>query len=310
MYRPFILPALLVLATTTAAPPAMSETRTGAASVPAVKSEKLKPTSLAAPEQLTSPAATGLAAGAPLVLAAPPRDSTEEGHRIFDPVARYLSTVLGRPVIYKHPTTWGGYQADMQAGAYDIVFDGPHFNSWRVASRGHNVLVKIPGEFVYTAFVRKDNIGFTQLKQLAGRRVCAHAPPNLGTLIMYNEFDNPARQPVLIIEDGYKQIYTALLEGRCDAAMLPLGHLEKFDKEQNKARIIFRTAALPQQAFSAGPRLTAAEQGKIAEALLARDATALAEFRKVYGFQGNFVRATNAEYADLAKYLRDMWGYN
>ncbi len=191
MCRRLILPPLLVLATVLAGPSAMGETRSGAANVPAVKAERLKPASLAGPEQLTSPAATALAAGAPLVLAAPPRDSTEEGHRIFDPVARYLATVLGRPVVHKHPSTWGGYQADMQAGACDIVFDGPHFNSWRIASRGHNVLLKIPGDFVYTAFVHKGDANFTQIKQLAGRKVCTHAPPNLGTLILYNEFDNP-----------------------------------------------------------------------------------------------------------------------
>ncbi len=44
--------------------------------------------------------------------------------------------------------------------------------------------------------------------------------------------------------------------------------------------------------------------------MLTPKVAALAEFRKVYGFRGNLVRATNAEYADLAKYLRDMWGYN
>jgi ABC-type phosphate/phosphonate transport system substrate-binding protein len=154
-----------------------------------------------------TPAVNIAAAGAePLVLAAPPRDSAEEGQRRFGPVAEYLTKVLGHKVVYKHPTTWGGYQADMQRGAYDIVFDGPHFNGWRVAKLRHNVLVKLPGDFVYTAVVRKDNAAVSQLRQLAGHKICAHAPPNLGTLIMYREFDNPARQPVVVVTDGYDHI--------------------------------------------------------------------------------------------------------
>ena len=246
----------------------------------------------------------------PLILAAPPRDSAEEGKRRFGPVANYLSEVLGRPVVYRHPATWGGYQADMQRGAYDIVFDGPHFNGWRVARLGHNVLVKLPGEFVYTAVVRKDNTAITQLKQLAGRKICTHAPPNLGTMIMFREFDNPARQPVVIKTDGYDNIYQALLDGKCDGAMLPLKHVQKHDPNGERVRIVFKNQPLPQQAVSAGPRLSAAEQAKVAEALLSPAAAIpLASVREAYGLGKGFVAAKNDEYAGLGEYLKDIWGY-
>jgi ABC-type phosphate/phosphonate transport system substrate-binding protein len=251
-----------------------------------------------------------LGAADALVLAAPPRDSAEEGHKRFGPVADYLSQVLGRKVVYKHPTTWGGYQADMQRGRYDIVFDGPHFNGWRVEKLQHNVLVKLPGEFVYTAVVRKDNTSVQHIKQLAGHKICAHAPPNLGTLMMYNEFDNPSRQPVVMVTDGYDNIFRALQEGKCDAAMLPLKHVQKHDKNGERTRVIFKNRALPQQAFSAGPRLSSAEQAKVAAALLAPAAQApLAKFREAYSLGKDFVPATNAEYADVGAYLRNVWGY-
>lgn len=247
----------------------------------------------------------------PLVLSAPPRDNPEEGERIFGPIAAYLSSVLGRPVVYRHPTTWGGYQTDMLEGRYDIVFDGPHFVGWRIARQQHDVLVKLPGEFVYTAVVRRNNSGITDLKQLAGHRFCAHEPPNLGTLIMYDAFDNPARQPSIVVKAGYDQIYEGLLKGECDAAMLPLDHLQKSDRDGTHTRIVFRTAPMPQQAFSAGSRLSAAEKAEVSEALRApAAATALTTFRAVYGFRGDFVPARDAEYAGLANYLRDMRGYN
>jgi ABC-type phosphate/phosphonate transport system substrate-binding protein len=246
-----------------------------------------------------------------LILSAPPRDTAEQGHRIFDPIADYLSQAIGRRVVYKHPGTWGGYQADMQAGVYDIVFDGPHFVSWRIKKLGHNVLVRIPGDFIYTAVVRKDNMMATELSQLPGHKICAHAPPNLGTLIMYDQFSNPARQPVVIVQEGYRQIYNAVLKGECEVGMLPLYELTKFEKEKAspQTRIIFQTNAMPQQAFSAGPRVTPAEQAKITKALLEPQAPALADFRRVYGSGHGLVAATDKDYVGLAQYLRDQWGF-
>lgn len=249
------------------------------------------------------------ASARPLILSAPPRESAESGQRIFDPIARHLSQVLKRKVVYKYPTTWGGYQADMQAGAYDIVFDGPHFNGWRITKLGHTVVARLPGEFIYTAVVRNDDTRTHQLKELGGRKICAHAPPNLGTLIMFHEFDNPVRQPVVIVIDGYKHIYESLLAGKCDAAMLPLKHLEKFEKGQARTRVIYRTGPMPQQAFSAGPRISPSDKIRIGDALLATDVPALAEFRKTYGISGNLIRSGDADYLELAKYLRDTWGY-
>lgn len=245
-----------------------------------------------------------------LVLSAPPRDSAAEGERRFGPIAEHLSRVLGRPVVYKHPGTWGGYQADMQRGGYDIVFDGPHFNGWRVEKLGHNVLVKLPGEFVYGAVVRKDNDGVRDMRALIGQKICAHAPPNLGTLIMYDQFTNPARQPVVITTDGYDKIYDALVAGKCTAAMLPVKHLKKRDPEGVNTRVVFQNAPLPQQAFSVGPRVAPPEQARVSEALLALNTDpAFAAFREAYSLGRALQPAGNAEYQKLGFYLRDMHGF-
>ncbi len=245
-----------------------------------------------------------------LVFTAPPRDSEAEGMARFAPVAEYLSAVLGRKVVYRHPGSWGAYQGGMQKGQYDLVFDGPHFNGWRVEKLKHNVLVKMQGDFTYVAFVKKDNTIVTGIQQLAGQRVCAHSTPNLGTLLLLSEFDNPLRQPVVVITDGYDHIYDALLTGKCTAAMLPLKHLWKFDKDGVRTRVIYVNKPLPQQAISAGPRLTPEEQAKIKAALLAPEAAApTAKLREAYGVGEGFLPATNQEYLGLGKYLRSEWGY-
>ncbi len=246
----------------------------------------------------------------PLVLSAPPRESPESGEKRFGPFAEYLSGAIGRKVVYKHPITWGGYQSDMQAGAYDLVFDGPHFVSWRMERLGHNVLVKLPGEFLYVGFVRKDGANIRTIQQLAGHTVCVHAPPNLGTLMLLTAFDKTVREPQIVITEGYKEIYQGVMDGKCVGAMLPKNHLAKYEKDGARMRVIYSHPPYPQQALTAGPRLSAEEHTKITDALLVSAAqTALSDFRDAYALSGWFTRARNEEYAGLSAYLRLVQGF-
>ncbi len=245
-----------------------------------------------------------------LILSAPPRESIEDGNKRFGPLADYLSQTLGRKVVYKHPGTWGGYQSDMQSGVYDIVFDGPHFVGWRVEKLGHNVLVKLPGEFLYVGFVRKDNTRIKDVQQLVGQPVCAQSQPNLGTLMLLSAFDNPSRQPVIVITEGYDKIYQGVTAGKCVAGMLPKIHLQKHDISGQYMRVFYSHRPVPEQALTAGPRLSAEEQAKITNALLTPGTEAtLASFREAYAFGGWFVRATNEEYAGLGAYLKPIPGF-
>lgn len=244
------------------------------------------------------------------IFSAAPRENAEEGKKLYGPVAEYLSQVTGKKIVYRHPGTWGVYQGAMQHGGYDIVFDGPHFNGWRVSKIQHNMLVKIPGEHTFVALVKKDNARIQDIKQLAGYSVCAHAPPNLGTLTLLEQFTNPARQPIILSTDGWKNIYDGLVAGKCAAAVVPLAKLEQFEKNGAKTRIIYRAKVLPDNAFSAGPRLSTEDQAKIVQALLAPEGRQATEaLRQKYAAGQNFSQATNEEYASLAEFLRNEWGY-
>ncbi|HJW81171.1 MAG TPA: PhnD/SsuA/transferrin family substrate-binding protein [Acidiferrobacterales bacterium] len=246
-----------------------------------------------------------------LVLSAAPREDDAEAEAIYGPVAGYLSTVLGKKVVFRHAGNWGVYQGLMQKGAYDIVFDGPHFNSWRVDRVQHNVLAKVPGDHVFVALVKKDNDKIRELKQLAGRTICGHAPPNLGTLTALNEFENPARQPIIVNIDGWKNIYQGMLAGKCVAAVVPVKALEKFEKDTGRqAKIVFRGAALPDNAFSAGPRLSVQDQEKIARALFSPEGEkATLKLREKYAAGKPFSATSNKEFAGLGNYLKNEWGY-
>ncbi len=244
----------------------------------------------------------------PLVFSAAPRETPEEGIKRYEPIAEYLSRVIGKKIIYKHPGTWGVYRSEMLRGSYDLIFDGPHFNSYRTDKLNHNILAKIPKSHDFVVVVKKDENRFANLKQMAGRTFCTHAPPNLGTLVLLSQFNNPARQPIIINTKGWKNIYKGVVSGRCTAGILPLLNLRKYDKR--KVKVIFKAGSLPNQAFSAGPRISPEDQSKIAAALVAPEAAApTAKLRAAYRVGKSFATAGNQEYRGLADFLKNEWGY-
>jgi ABC-type phosphate/phosphonate transport system substrate-binding protein len=277
-------------------------------------------TSFAPPEatvNLGKPSLEGVARGLPagadnvLVFSAPPRETEEEALRTYQPVAEYLSRIINKPIVYRYSKDWLTYQTEMQRGSYDLVFDGPHFNSWRISHLRHNTLVKLAGEHAFAVVVRKDNARVTELKQLAGQRICSMDPPNLGTLAVLEQFDNPARQPLIINSVGWTRAYEGLaFDKKCAAAIVPVANLMKFSNYQNVVRVVYSTKSLPNQAFSAGPRITPQDQALIAAALLSKDGTpAIARLVSAYGGDQGLAYASKGEYAGLDAYLKDSWGY-
>ena len=244
-----------------------------------------------------------------LVFSAPPRESAKVGMEIYGPVADYLSKVIGKKVVYKYPGTWGVYRTKMLEGSYDIIFDGPHFNSYRMEKLSHNILVKIPEPDEFAVIVRKDQAGIKNIQQMAGYTFCTHAPPNLGTLVLLSQFDNPARQPMIINTKGWDHIYQGVISGKCAGGVMPVALLRQYDRT-GETRVVYKTRAMPNQAFSAGPRVSPEDQQKIARALLSPlAAKPTAKLRAAYKVGDAFAPATNQEYHGMAVYLRNEWGY-
>lgn len=242
-----------------------------------------------------------------LIFSAPPRESIEESMRIYRPVAEYLSRVLGKPVSYRHSGNWGIYRTRMLAGDYDLVFDGPHFNGYRAEKLQHTVIVKAEGAFELALFVRGD-FAFASLPRMAGRTFCTLAPPNLGAMVLFDVFDNPARQPAIVSRDSYESVYRGVADGRCAGGVMPVAQLEKFDR-RGETRIVYKTPPLPNQAFSAGPRFSSEDREKIVAALLSSEGRGPLEALRATYKISHFATASNEQYKGLAAYLRNEWGY-
>lgn len=247
--------------------------------------------------------------GTDFVFSAPPRGAYAEEVAIYQPIVEYLSKVTGQTFRYQYSDNWLTYSKDMTSGGYDLVFDGPAFNGWRMTRMQHTPLIKLPEDFVFVVVTRKDNAQITDIKQLAGRKVCAHAPPNLGTLTMLSQFDNPARQPSILETKGWDAAYQAVADGKCAGTVLPLQNLTKNDKDRNQMRVLYKHRPMPNQAFSAGPRIPAAMQLKIKQALLSEEGRAVtSKLRALYAGK-DFVTATPEEYAGLGQLLKDSLYY-
>ncbi len=207
---------------------------------------------------------------AELIFTAPPRESQAEGERLYGPLADLLTRVLGEKVVYRHPRSWLHYQRDMRQDRFDIVFDGPHFISWRIRKYGHRPLARLPGKLGFYTLVESGNERINQISDLVNRTVCVIAPPNLSSLALLNEFRDPIRQPrLLTVKGGMKGVYRAFRDGKCDAMVLRDQFYNKKigDEDKQKLRIVYRSKRFTSQGFTASSRIDDAGVARLKEAL-------------------------------------------
>ncbi len=249
---------------------------------------------------------------AELILTAPPRESVQAGKKIYQPVAKYLSQLLNRKVSYKHPGNWFNYQNKMRKDKYDIIFDGPHFASWRIAHLKHEALIKLPGELQFIVVANADNTELHSGKDMIGKRFCGISPPNLSSLSFLATFTNPMTQPKIKgIKGGMAQVFKAFEEKKCIAAVLRKEFYEKklTHARRDKLKIIFKSSKMTNQVISVSSRLSQKEKNKIANALLKGDgAKSLNGIVKRFSGKAKktFIRTNNAEYRGYNKHLEGV----
>jgi ABC-type phosphate/phosphonate transport system substrate-binding protein len=241
---------------------------------------------------------------------APPRESPERGEEIYAPIAAFLSEVSGVGFRYEHPQSWSLYTERMQAGEFDLVFDGSHFVSWRLENAEHEVLVKLPQLMVWRVVARKDDPRVRELRNLLGLRVCAPRSPNLGMLTLFSDFPNPVSEPIQVATRSWRDGYDALLDGRCHAAVMPQTNHESFDPALEYTRVLRTHAPMPNQAFTAGPRMSPRLKALVREALLAPGGQqASTKLRARFSAGRELVAATTEEYRGVSAVLNFVPGW-
>ena len=236
---------------------------------------------------------------------APPRESTERGVEIYKPIADFLTKSTGERFTYRHPKDWAEYSRGMQNGQYDLVFDGPHFVSWRIHNAGHDVVVKLPQLHIWRVIVKTGQDDIQSLNDLIGKQVCAPKSPNFGMLTMMSHYTNPEKEPVHVITKGWKGGFDSVVQGKCVATVLPITNHKKFDPEQEKTRVIHTHLPYPNQAFTVGPRVPPTLKSKITRELLSdQGQNSLLMLRDRYAGGTKLVSAENEEYEGISMMLK------
>jgi ABC-type phosphate/phosphonate transport system substrate-binding protein len=254
------------------------------------------------------------AAYADLVFSAPPRENAKTGEKLYGPIAIKLSQLLGEHVHYEYPKDWLTYSRRMRDGDFDIIFDGPQFASWRMSHIDHVPLVRIQGDLRFVVVVGKDS-GLVALKDLAAKKICALASPNLGTIAVLHEFDNPVQQPILVeARGGMKGIYKRLNEGQCDAAILRVSFFKrKSSKEANNPyQVIWSSSDMPNQAITASRKIPLQSREQIISALSSDSGavSALPLFKRFSNQSTHFIPARENEFKGLNDMLEGVvWGW-
>ncbi|NOX44062.1 MAG: phosphate/phosphite/phosphonate ABC transporter substrate-binding protein [Gammaproteobacteria bacterium] len=209
-------------------------------------------------------------AQAELILSAPPRESLKAGNKLYGPLAKHLTELLGEKVTYQHPPNWLHYQRELRNDVYDVIFDGPHFISWRIKHLKHSVLVKLPGSLEFYIVIKKSDEKIKNLTDLIGKKICAISPPNLATMTVIDQFKNPVRQPEIFpVRGGFRQVAKKFSSGACDAAVFRSNFYNKklTDETRANTKKLFASTPLPNQAISVSSRVTNSNKNKIVQSL-------------------------------------------
>lgn len=207
---------------------------------------------------------------ADLLLTAPPRENAAAGALQYGPLATYLSELLGEKVTYEQPKGWLFYQRDIRDDKYDIVFDGPHFVSWRMKRFKHTPVAKLPGKLGFLLVANIEDEEIESIQDVVNKKLCAIAPPNLSTLTILAELSEPARLPQLkTVKGGMKGVFKAFSEGKCRAVILrDKFYLKKLSEEQrSKTKVVYKSVPLPNQAITVSSRVSPEQVQKIMTAL-------------------------------------------
>lgn len=246
------------------------------------------------------------------ILTSPPRENLEDGKKQYVPIAEHLTKTTGQTFTYEHPSDWLTYTKNMKDDYYDVILDGPHFISWRVAMLEHTPVVRFSGSLLFTVVVKKDDAA-SKIEDLVGNLICGLAPPNMATLSVQAEFDNPMRQPLIQGVTSFKVGFKSMLAGKCRGAILPVGVYKRMNKEgkvDENAKIIFRSKPIPQQGFSLSKRITPELSEQVAKALMSEEGhAATAASRKRFGGNKDMMATNREEYQGYSRFLRDFWGF-
>jgi len=192
-----------------------------------------------------------------LIFSAPPRGSEENERAMYEPLAKAMSKAIGKEVKYVHPNGFLEYSVKMQKGEYDIVFDGPHFSQWRVENLKHSILVNLPENLQFVVIMQKLNNKVNTMHDLVYNTVCAQMTPQLGTLMLLENYTEHAAEPQLHLVKGEEKVFSDFKKGECSAAVLRDKRFYKMsDTDRAQYKVVYKSNVAPNDAITVDNKIT------------------------------------------------------
>lgn len=204
------------------------------------------------------------ACAAPLVITGAPNGSWSQMRARYQPIARYLSAALHRPVTFRNPYDLVNFGRWVQQRRADVIFGGPQILSWAEKHYGYTPVLTGRGDLSFTLVARSRHIRqFSDLD--TAQPVCGLPPPNLGTMVLLARYPNPLRQPYIVLVSSPAAALHGVATGRCLAAAVPA----RLAKDPGPLHIVAPLGRFPNQGFAVSGRLSPDLQARIAHALVA-----------------------------------------
>lgn len=229
----------------------------------------------------------------------------EDTLRTYQPLVEYLSSKIGVEIELVPARNFIGYWSQMRKpDAYDFLLDGAHLAAYRMKKMDHQLVAKVTGVLSFTLISRPDDL-ILDPEELVNRRVAVLASPNLGGLQVYNLFNNPARQPLMIEVKNALDALEAVRDGRADAAYVPTPILARYPE----ATVIASSEQMPNMTLTVSSRVPQEVRDAVTHAVI--DASNSEEGRTMLAAINidAFEAANHSDYQGLEKVLSGMWGY-
>jgi ABC-type phosphate/phosphonate transport system substrate-binding protein len=245
-----------------------------------------------------------------LILSAPPRETAQAGQEQYGGIAKELSKVLGVEVVYQHPENWTRYAADMRAGKYDLVFDGPHFAAWRMKHVHHAPVARLPGSLKFLIISHAEDKDINSIRDLIGKQICGLASPNLGTIAVFALYNNPVIQPeIKVIRGGMRNVVKAFFKGECRAAVVrDKVYLNMPQEKKDLVKVIDASKDMPNQTVTVSTKVSVYNREKIKEFLTSIEGAKSADKLLSTYSRANkkFLPANDTEYTSLENLIEGV----
>ena len=249
----------------------------------------------------------GRANAADYTLTVEPTFPANQIREVYGPLITYLNRSTGFRFTLRVAPSFNQHWRDLRSRAKtDFVFEEGHFFDYRRQHSGFVGLTRTVENSAFVIAVADPEIANQGREGIVGRAVASLGSPNLGSLLVFNDFKNPLAQPELRgISSKWSDGPDLIFAGDVDGALLPTF----LAAEHPALTEVWRSREVPGRVFSASPELPVEVRLRVTQALtnLHQDPDAFSVMHELR--TERLVSINENEYAGLERLLVCSIGY-